>query len=80
MVTLAGRGIDFNSKRVAPHEPVLLADGALLLRSQLGDLCIVWMARGSEIGSEIGHVGHVLERPLQWASGGGSSLGVRGQP
>merc|ERR1712106_1044337 len=38
---LAGRGIDFNSKRVAPHEPVLLADGALLLRSQLGDLCIV---------------------------------------
>ena len=36
--------IFFQSKRVAKYEPVLLADGALLLRSQLGDLRVVWRA------------------------------------
>ena len=36
--------IFFQSKRVAKYDPVLLADGALLLRSQLGDLRVVWRA------------------------------------
>ena len=36
--------IFFQSKRVAKYEPVFLADGALLLRSQLGDLRVVWRA------------------------------------
>lgn len=76
----AGRVVDFNSKRAAPHEPVFLADGALLLRSQLGDLCVVWRARGSEISIEMKHVRHALKRPLQWPSGDSSLLGVRGQP
>ena len=45
--------IFFQSKRVAKYEPVFLADGALLLRSQLGDLRVVWEGQAqSEISSK----------------------------
>ena len=45
--------IFFQSKRVAKYEPVLLADGALLLRSQLGDLRVVWRAIKKAARTEI---------------------------
>ena len=36
------------SKRVAPLEAVLLVDGAPLIRRQLDDLSVVWMATGQK--------------------------------